>query len=373
MNEKFNAHPAQVELARVFSSVTLLGPPMDDKLLRLVAHLFTPEEAEVAQHLPFYYPRNLEHVAKRAKRRGEDIKPLLEAMGEKKVIYAGQKGYSLMPLIPGMFEYILMDGRDSAWHRKYAELLVDMFGTGYVGRYNNIRMPAVRAIPVQAAIAGESRVVSADLVSEVIDRHQDMGVANVCQCRQSTRFIGRECKRATPEDGCLIFGSFAVSLVAGGSGRKVSKEEMRDIVVERWEKKLVFMTGNVSPESPNAICTCCDCCCHALETVNHYQGRVILAAPHYLAQVDEKLCNGCGKCAKACNTYAHTWTKKTKEHKYDRAKCIGCGVCVQTCAQGAIKMAENPDYKPPSKSFVTLGIKLFPATAISGLNAKMSR
>jgi NAD-dependent dihydropyrimidine dehydrogenase PreA subunit len=146
---------------------------------------------------------------------------------------------------------------------------------------------------------------------------------------------------------------------------------MKDIVAERWEKKLVFMTGNVAPGNSNAICTCCDCCCHGLEAVNHFHSAGILAAPHFLARVDEARCNNCGKCARACNTYAHTW--ENKKHQYDPAKCIGCGNCVSVCKELAISMAENPSYKPPSKSFTTLGLKLLPATAWSGLRAKLSR
>ena len=101
MTTKYDAHPAQVEMAKVFSSVTLLGPPMSDKLVRLVAHLFTPEEAEIGVHLPFYYPKSLEKVARKARRVPELIKPTLDMMAEKRVIYGGEKGYCLMPLIPG--------------------------------------------------------------------------------------------------------------------------------------------------------------------------------------------------------------------------------------------------------------------------------
>jgi NAD-dependent dihydropyrimidine dehydrogenase PreA subunit len=234
-----------------------------------------------------------------------------------------------------------------------------------------MKLPAIRNIPVQGAVENKTRIVDADLMTEMIDRHEDMGVVNVCQCRQSMHFTGHECGRSAPSDGCLIFGSFSKGIENGGNGRKVSREEMKDIVAERWEKKLVFLTGNVAPESPNAICTCCDCCCHALEAINHYQAMGLLAPPHYLAEVDEDKCNHCGKCSRACNTYAHTW--ESKEHLYDRDKCIGCGTCVGVCKEEAIKMVENPAYKPPSKSFGQLGLKLLPGTAFSGLKAKLTR
>jgi len=371
MTGKFDAHPAQVELAKVFSSVRLLGPPMGDKVVKLVAHLFTPEEAEIAKHLPFYNPKPLEKIVRKSGRDPGLIKPILDEMARRRVIYGGDSGYSLLPLIPGMFEYLLMSGADSDWHRKYAELLNDMFSTGYMREYTSGAIPAVRNIPVQNVIEGKSRVVDADLMSEMIDRHDELAMLNVCQCRQSMHLAGHECKRATPQDGCLVFGSFAQSSVDSDSGRAVSKEEMRDIVTERWEKKLVFLTGNVSPSSPNAICTCCDCCCHFLETINNYGGKNLVAPPHYVVQVDDSLCDDCGRCSLVCNTYAHAY--EDKKHYYDPAKCVGCGICVDSCKRDAIKMVENPSYKPPAKDFQRLGLKLLPTTALTGLKVKLSR
>ena len=371
MNQALEMHPAQVELAKVFSSISLLGPPMSDKLVRLTAHLFGPEEAAVAKHLPFYYPKPLEKIARKAKRDPEEIRPLLETMAKRRVIYGGAKGYSLLPLIPGMFEYLLLDGRDSEWHREYARLLNELFASGYTKKYNHGATPAVRNLPVQQAVAAQSRVADSDLISELIDRHATLAVLNVCQCRQSLHFIGKECRRAAPPDGCLVFGSFAESAASGGDGRFVSKEEMREVVAGRVEKKLVFFTGNVSPESRNVVCTCCDCCCHFLETVNHYGGQSLLAAPHYLARVDEALCKHCGKCSRACNTYAHTWVNK--KHRYDVQKCLGCGLCLSGCKEKAIALVANPAYRPPAKSFATLGFKLFPAVLWGGLRTRLTR
>jgi len=362
-------HHDQVALTKLFSSVMLLGPTFDDKLLRLVAHLFSADEAGIARYLPFYYPRSLKAIAGRAKKSPDTISPLLKAMDDRKVILRIGGKYALIPLIPGMFEYMLMSGVDSPWHRKYSELLQDVYASGYVKKYSRVNIPAVRNIPVQTAVEGKSHIISADLISEMIDYHKDFAVANVCQCRQSMRFIGKECKRSSPEDGCLIFGSFAPALVKSGNSHLVSKEEMRDIVAERWEKKLVFLTSNVSPRSPNAICTCCDCCCHFLEAVNHYDSKSLIAKPHYLAAVNELLCNDCGLCARVCNTYAHSM--ENKKHRYDINKCIGCGMCVDVCKKKSISLTENRSFKPPASGFVSLAMRLLPSTMMSGVRAKL--
>ncbi|MFO8057219.1 MAG: 4Fe-4S binding protein [bacterium] len=364
-------HSSQYELARTFSSVRLLGPPMSDKLIELVCHLFSPDEAEVARHLPFYYPKPLEKIAKKAGREPASIRPVLDTMAERRVIYGGAKGYSLLPLIPGMFEYMLMDGSDSDWHREYGRLVSELFATGYARDYARRKAPAIRNIPVKGALDERSLVAHSGLVDEMLEAHTEFAVLNACQCRQSARFSGRECEMSAPEDGCLVFGGFSRNSEERGNGRLVDREEMREIVAERYEKKLVFLTGNVAPESPNAICTCCSCCCHYLEYLNHYGGFVSLAEPRYKAAVDADLCNLCGECIEVCPTGAHRLTEDA--HQLDRDKCIGCGNCVTACSTGALTMQENPSYQAPSRSFTRLGLRLLPGVSLSGLEARLKR
>jgi ferredoxin len=369
--EKNLAHPSQVRLARVMSSVRLLGPPLNEKLVRLIAHLFSPEEAEIARKLPFYYPLSLRMISLRTLTSGEKILPFLNSMADRRVILRTGGGFSLLPLIPGMFEYLLMDGSDSPWHREYARLLADVFTTGYLRDYGRVKLPAVKNIPVNVEVPNAGRVADTDSVAEMIEAHDHLAVANVCQCRQSIRFVDKECRRSSPEDGCLIFGSFAAASVNSGRARGVSRSEMSDIVADRREKNLVFLTANITADNPNAICTCCDCCCHFLESVNHYGCKTLLAPPPRLARVDESLCTNCGLCVRACNTSAHRLENKT--HSYAGEKCIGCGFCVAACQKGAIRMADNAAYRAPARGFATLGISLMPWTAISGLRAIISR
>lgn len=366
------ARPEHEALARVFASTSLLGPPYGDKLLRLIEHLFSAEEAAVAVHLPYYRPAPAERIARRPKLSVESVLPLLEEMARRRVIFKNEKGYGLLPLIPGMFEYMLQTGADTPWHREYARLLLDLYATGFPHSFGHRSAPAIRNIPVGAALDERSRPLARDDVEEMIERNEPLGVLNVCQCRQSMRFVGKECKRATPEDGCLVFGSrFARSIEEKGNGRRVSREEMRAIVAERVGKKLVFMTGNVGAGSPNAICTCCDCCCHGLEIFNEYGSAWLVAAPRFVARVDEDVCTRCGKCAAVCNTHAHSM--KDKKHRFDPGRCIGCGLCVIACKEGAISLELNPRWQPPSSDFKSLAFRLLPGSIYSWLRTTIER
>jgi Na+-translocating ferredoxin:NAD+ oxidoreductase subunit B len=364
-------HPEQRALAEKFTSVFLFGPPMSAELLELICHLFTVEEACIAKLLPLYVPRSLDKIARRARKKPEDIRGPLESMSEKRVIFGGEKGYSLMPLLPGMFEYLLMNGKDSPWHRRYGQLINALYATGYTRQYSTTSAPVIRNIPVETVVESKSHLVDADLMSRMIDAHDVMGVLHVCQCRQSHVFSGDSCKRSHQDDGCLVFGTFAESIEERSNGRLVSREEMRKIVRERWDKNLVFMTANLVPSQANAICTCCDCCCHYLQAINRFEGMVSFTSPHFRASVDPNLCNDCGRCIRVCNTHAHTM--ENRKHSYDASKCIGCGLCIKACQKYAVTLKVNPDYQLPSRDWLRFTLRILPRSLVSSMRVALSR
>ena len=362
---------AQRRLARVFSRVTMLGPPMGEKLSELVDHLFDPDEAELAAQLPLYRTRPVDEIARKAGRDVEDIQPMLDGMADRAVIYEGRISYSLLPLVPGMFEFLLMRGDAEEWYRRYARMFLDLFATGYVADYTGTRIPAVRPIPVGKAFRKRTNVVDGDVMEAMLEAHGHFGVLNACMCRHANALAGNPCKVASPEDGCLTFGSFGRRSIEQGRGRNVTREQMRAIIEDRRARKLVLLTANVSPASSNAICTCCECCCHLLETINDHDARGWVAPPRFVVEVDEDRCDHCGLCKPACSTHAHTVAKKI--HTYHRERCIGCGNCVDVCRPEAISFEPNGAYDPAPTDFNKLAKKLMPAIGWAMLRAKVAR
>ncbi len=365
-----NNDPVFVELARMFSSVSVMGPPMSEKLVAIVAHLFTPEEARLCRYLSFMYPKSTAGIARKSGIHPDALAPLLDGMVHKRIIITIAGRYMLYPLIPGTFEHILRTGERDAWHAAYAEQINDLIDTGYLKDYFSRPINAIRNIPVRHEARAGSVIADSDLVSEMIDGHRHFAVFHTCPCRHSMRLIGHECKRASADDGCITFGEFSLGIEKDGNGRTVSKEELIDIVAERRAKNLVFFTSNILPNSPTAICTCCDCCCRALKIHNSFS-RHLVAPPRAVAVVDGSLCNNCGRCVRPCNTGAHSL--KNRLHHYDSALCIGCGNCVASCGRKAIDMMENAAYRPPSPDYARLIMNMLPPVFLMGVKIKLKR
>ncbi len=363
--------PSQQRLAKLYSGVTLLGPPLGEPLSRLVDHLFDPDEAELAIHLPLYLPKPIEEIGRRCGREVEAIQPLLDGMADRAVIFKGYGGYSLLPILPGMFEFVMIGGGDDEWYRRYARLFLDLVATGYVDDYTGTRLPAVRTITDTKSFRKRTHVVDDDLMEEMLQAHDEFGVLNACACRHANALVGIQCQQASPEDGCLSFGSFGRGSGGRGTARSVTRDEMRAIIDERRRKKLVFLTANVEPSSPNIICTCCECCCHLLAVVNDHGARGWVAPPKYIVEVDRDRCEHCGLCKPACSTRAFTVTKKV--HSYEPSRCIGCGNCIDVCQTGALKLVPYKPYRRPPKNFKKLMLKLLPAVGLVLARAKMAR
>jgi ferredoxin len=364
------AHPAHVALARLFGSVKIMGPPMSDKLVELVAHLYTADEAVICTGMSFLYPRSVETISRICKRDPSQVLPSLRSMAERRIVFGSEDKFMLYPLIPGLFEYVFMTGPSTPWHARYAQLLDELYGTGYVSEYLTRDISAVRNIPVGIAIDGTNHVADDALISTMLNAHEHFAMLKACPCRHAKSLVGHTCKRATPEDGCLLFGDYTKSTVSNGSGRAVSRAEMTEILAERRRKKLVFLTANVDPKLPNVVCTCCDCCCHALETANHYSNKFI-APPHCVAQVDEERCSHCGVCVQACNSHAHVLDDD--KHRWVSDRCMGCGYCVGACKRDAIRMIENPSFKTPAKGYWGLLLKMLPPVLLMGAKIRWKR
>jgi len=62
---------------------------------------------------------------------------------------------------------------------------------------------------------------------------------------------------------------------------------------------------------------------------------------HYVAVVDEDICNGCSICAQRCQWGALKINVTNGKANIDQFRCFGCGLCETACPRGAISLADR--------------------------------
>ena len=359
--------PAYAKLAKKYSNPMLLGPPICDELLALIRHCFTEEEAEVAVHLTHKRSRNTRKVARAAGRPVEQIEPILYRIGfEKRVVFgegpAGNRSYRLVPILPGMFELVLIAESPESltpWHRRFAELFEALFETGYFLDYQDRRTPALYYLPLGDAIGAHPMALPSDKLEVILERYDSFAAGN-CQCRLAS--LGQDKGCGKPLEVCTAMGRWADIGVDGGWLRRISKKNLLEIKREAEFHGLVTWLMNVKSSRGQASCSCCGCCCKPMRMVSQFNSPGIVAPPHFMPRFDASVCNHCGQCAKACPMGAITVDTHQKTLAQQPARCIGCGLCSLACQRNqAITMQPVPDYRLPYKSLFSMLMRNAPS------------
>ncbi len=372
---------AHLDVAERLTSPLLMGPPLCDELVALVQHLFNEEEAAVVRHLGLR-GKTAESIACAEHRPVDELRPILDELdGVKRAIASsgpdGKKKYHLMPVMPGIFESVLI-GSDpqaiSPWHRRFAELFEALYETGYSVEYiEGAKNPArlIRFLPVGRAIETHPMALPSDRLEVILDRYQTFGVGQ-CQCRMTMQVTGRSCGK--PTQNCTVMGEWAEKGIEQGVLRRVSRQEILQIKREAEEHGMVNWIMNLDSPKGQISCSCCGCCCHAMRQVNEFSAPATIAPPHFLPKVDPARCNHCGKCAKRCPMAALRVDLEAKTYEHRIERCIGCGVCAVACdTRQAIAMEAVPSHKLPYQSWFSLLVHSAPAMARSAWKVWRSR
>ncbi len=324
--------------------------------IRLLKHIFTPEEAEIATCLN-HEGQSLDVIFKRAAHLVEsprDLERHLTSMLKKGGLEfrreKGQRLYANTPLVVGMYELQL--------ERLSPEFIRDFKAYTSEKRYGisflSTKLPQMRTIPIGKSITPQLPVAEFDQINPLIETASAPFVILPCICRKKKALQGEPCQQTDRTETCMAMGGAAQTLLEMEVGREISRNEALDIIHENQKEGLVLQPGNT--QEIEILCSCCGCCCSMLSLQKELPRPLDFWASNFKVSIDPDLCIGCGKCIPYCQTKALTLAEFSKKaSKKDRPKpslnthrCIGCGNCVPACPSEALFLVpRGPQVQPP--------------------------
>jgi electron transport complex protein RnfB len=305
--------------------------------IRLLKHLFTPEEAEIATFLRFGWERDLESlevIFERVKNKGislEDLEKTLDVMVQKGSIMVkrenGKKYYGNALLMVGMFEFQVNNLKEN-----FVKDFHDYFEEGWLPEAFRVKGAQIRVIPVEKAIEYEHFVANYDDMIKLVEEAEEPVMVANCICKQLQDMLGNPCKVTNRREVCMAFGVFAQLFIDTRRGRKITKKEAIEILRKNQEDGLVLQPDNA--QKLNFLCSCCSCCCESLSKYLYLPNPAAVTITNYYAEVDSDLCVSCETCIQVCPMNAIKIRDDVAFVK--RKRCIGCGNCVSKCPSGAI-------------------------------------
>jgi electron transport complex protein RnfB len=316
--------------------------------IRVLKHIFSPEEAEVATCLN-YKMEPLRTIFDRARDlvdSREVLANMLDRIQKNGGILSqfkdGERYYCNAPLIVGMFEMQL--GRlTPRFIKDFTEYTRDRkFGVEFL----STDLPQMRTIPVAKSIVPRNRIGTYDEVTALLQAAEGPFAIVECICRKMKAMAGKPCKATDRKETCLGTGSLAQSALLSGVGKEISREEAMSILDRNQKDGLVLQPSNT--EKIDFVCSCCGCCCGMLDLHKKLPKPLDFWASNFQAAVDARACDGCGVCRKRCQVGAVTVSAKNRPAVVDLDRCIGCGLCVATCPKKAISLVQRPSQvRPP--------------------------
>jgi Pyruvate/2-oxoacid:ferredoxin oxidoreductase delta subunit len=187
-------------------------------------------------------------------------------------------------------------------------------------------------VPIGRSLEAWQKVVPGEQAIEMLSNARIIAMQG-CECRENLAMCH------APVKVCLALDGVAESQIAAGVARCVSIDEAKEILCETEDAGLVHMVIHSGNWKPEAVCSCCVCCCQELNALlNFGHLDAVLKSDHIVVKVLDK-CISCGACVQACPFSAHRLD--ADRVAYDSNKCFGCGLCVRVCPADSLKIVSR--------------------------------
>ncbi|MFA6451013.1 MAG: 4Fe-4S binding protein [bacterium] len=340
-----------LEKLRAMLATHPAGCPPAEEIIEILEILFTHEEAQAAIGLGFV-PFDLKTVSERSGVTEDDAKQRLESLADKGLVFIrlknGKEEYSLLPVMPGVFEFPFMKGKRTETLDRLAALW-KVYLAKLTTEFGSPGMAFSRIIPIGKTVESVPGTLTYEKVEEMIDKANAVGLAH-CACRET------EGNCDAPREACMLFDETCDFLVERGFARYLTKEEMKSKLIEFDDLGLIHQVNNTQNKI-TFICNCCACCCGLLRSKLVYGNQYVFNPSGFVAECDLEYCSQCGKCAdERCHLNAITMTDNGPVISAEQ--CIGCGLCVTGCPTDAMKLVRREIIKKTAKNNRDMGVTI---------------
>ena len=326
---------------------------LSHKEIKILKHLFTPEEAEIALALSAL-PEDAHRINKRLKKLGFSDNELFEKLRtmELKGAIVGtvppsgqEKKFSKAQLVIGMFEF-QVDRISKEMTRDFEDYVYNEFREAAF----NSGTKQMRTIPVEESLDGGKKVEPWDNIVQLVRENTRVAAVMNCVCRQSKEALGQKVAHPELEETCLTFGAAARWMVDKGIAHYIDNNEVMNIIEKAREAGFVLQPENA--RKPDFICCCNRECCHALGVLKTFERPADYVHSNFTAATESEKCSGCETCIGICPMEAISLVDGKAE--VNTGRCIGCGNCVTRCDNNALFMVPREKNHVPPENHDTM-------------------